>query len=76
MSEAQKKEAERLQKLVDEHQFTNSYEDRDCVVCGKPKKEHGQMDSTSRERATQGGVHLDPPESSAIIVAPTQTTKK
>ena len=43
---------------IPKHEFTNSHADRDCIVCGKPKKEHGQMDSTSRERATQGGVHL------------------
>ena len=26
---------------IPKHEFTNSHKDRDCVVCGKPLKDHG-----------------------------------
>ena len=26
------------------HEFTNSHKDRDCIVCGKPLKDHGVQD--------------------------------
>jgi len=45
--------------ILPKHEFTNSHEDRDCVVCGKPKKYHDGVEEVSRRPDTSGGQKSD-----------------